>query len=291
VRAALLKVAQGWTPAHFAAQYGIPDAFDYLRSRERRIDAQAKDGATPLMVACLNGQTDAAAKLLALNHQFNVTDTMHETALHKAVRRDSALICRLLNAVGIDTTIRNSAGDTAADLARRLGYNDLQDSLTTVSVSGASPTLLRKFLSNRDSLSIRDLLKRDKSLASHRYAKDWTPLHFAAFEGDAESAAILLDNGAQVDAKNGNGTTALMLAVQEGKTDVVQLLLARKASVAAKDKQGWTPLHFAAQENRLEIARELVRAGAAKNAKDAKGRTPFDVATKMGRAEIAHALK
>jgi ankyrin repeat protein len=290
LRSFLSRKSVGWTAAHYAAQENIVDAFSYLRDHGKPLDTPANDGLTPLMVACINNKTEASAKLLVLNHQFDLVDAKRETALHKAVRQDNELLCKLLIAAGADTTIRNKDGESAGGLAHHLGFNDLEAALKTVSVTGASPTLLRKFLANRDAISIQEIVKKDKSLVTHRYAKDWTPLHFAAFEGDNASAGILLDNGADTEARNENGTTPLMLAVQEGRSEVVKLLLTRKASLSVRDKQGWTPLHIAAQENRVEIARDLIRAGARKNVRDNKGRTPRDVALMTGHELLAKSL-
>jgi ankyrin len=291
LRSAMSSAAQGWTAAHFAALYGITDAFTYLRQHGKPLDDKTNDGQTPLMIACVNNKPEAATKLLSLHCKVNTVDSKNETALHKVVRRNDELLARILVSAECDTTIRNSAGETAGDIALKMGNPDLERALETSSVSGASPTLLRKFLSNRDSISIQEIVRKDKSLVTHRYAKDWTPLHFAAFQGDQPSATALLEAGAEIDAANSNGTTPLMIAVQEGHVDIVKLLLDRRASVTARDKQGWTPLHIAAQEDRLEIAQALLRAGARKTTKDSKGRTPADVAQKTGHERLAQILK
>ena len=291
LRSAMAQAAQGWTAAHFAASYGITDAFTYLHRRGKSLDDKTSDGQTPLMLACVNDKVEAATKLLSLHCKINAVDSKHETALHKAVRRNDDLLARILVSAECDTTLRNNDGETAGDIALKTGNPALEKALEAASISGASPTLLRKFLNNRDPISVRDLLKKDKSLVTHRYAKDWTALHFAAFQGDRPSAAVLLDAGAEIDAANSSGTSPLMIAVQEGHADVVKLLLDRKASVAARDHQGWTPLHIAAQEDRLDIAQALLRAGARKTTKDSKGRTPADVAQKTGHERLAQILK
>jgi len=51
-----------------------------------------------------------------------------------------------------------------------------------------------------------------------------TPLHFAAKEGRTETVNLLLDRGADVNAKTENGETPLIAATNKGHTDIVQLL-------------------------------------------------------------------
>ena len=56
-----------------------------------------------------------------------------------------------------------------------------------------------------------------------------------AGRGDPAAVEALLDRGADVDAKDIDGRTALMLAIQNGHLDVVKALIAKGADVNAKD--------------------------------------------------------
>jgi peptidoglycan/LPS O-acetylase OafA/YrhL len=69
-----------------------------------------------------------------------------------------------------------------------------------------------------------------------------TPIAWAALAGDAESVRILLDHGADLNARNRDGSTALHSAAFLGRTDVVQLLLERGADPNARSDDGERPL-------------------------------------------------
>jgi ankyrin repeat protein len=56
---------------------------------------------------------------------------------------------------------------------------------------------------------------------------------------------LLLSKGANVDAVEGFGVTALHLAAGRGHKDVVELLLSRNADVGADDRDGWMALDWA----------------------------------------------
>ncbi|KAJ4461654.1 putative Protein S-acyltransferase 24 [Paratrimastix pyriformis] len=76
--------------------------------------------------------------------------------------------------------------------------------------------------------------------------KGQRPLHWAALTGNIQICKLLLDNGADVDARDNNGYTSLIVAVQHGFLMLVQYLLYRHASDALCDQAGHSPLHWAA---------------------------------------------
>ena len=70
-----------------------------------------------------------------------------------------------------------------------------------------------------------------------------TPLGWTALHGHVAAAKWLLDNGAEVNALNGDGSTALHSAAFMGQAEVVQLMLERGADPNAKHPNGALPIH------------------------------------------------
>ena len=88
-----------------------------------------------------------------------------------------------------------------------------------------------------------------------------TPLMYAAAVGSARAMALLLDNGAKVNATNATGATALIWAATD--IEKVRLLLARGADVNLASQRGRTALFLAARSARsAEIVKLLIAAGA-----------------------------
>ncbi|GMQ94957.1 MAG: hypothetical protein BMS9Abin13_067 [Patescibacteria group bacterium] len=112
-----------------------------------------------------------------------------------------------------------------------------------------------------------------------------------ALKGDMETVRRALEKGANVNTKDKDGTTALMIAVLYVHTEVTKLLLDRGADVNAKDKDGTTALMIAALFGQTEIADILLKYDADVNAKDENGTTALMHATTFGQTEIIALLK
>jgi ankyrin repeat protein len=105
-----------------------------------------------------------------------------------------------------------------------------------------------------------------------------TPLMQAAIAGSPEAMTLLIDAGADVNAQNAFGTTALMMSVAD--IDKVRLLLARGANVKAASKQGRTALFVAAMgDSSSEVVDLLITKGADVRTKDVFGNSLLVAAT------------
>jgi hypothetical protein len=90
-----------------------------------------------------------------------------------------------------------------------------------------------------------------------------TPLHHFAQNGDSESAAIFLDHGAELDARDEERrSTPLAWAAAAGQTRMVELLLRRGARAELPDDPPWaTPLAWAKRRGHDEVVRLLTEVG------------------------------
>jgi ankyrin repeat protein len=78
--------------------------------------------------------------------------------------------------------------------------------------------------------------------------------------GRLEIAEILIQHGADIDAKNAQGRTALMFAAGDNETDMARLLLAHGANPKIADKQGWTALRLAATHDAFNRDTQRIKA-------------------------------
>jgi ankyrin repeat protein len=108
-----------------------------------------------------------------------------------------------------------------------------------------------------------------------------TPLFHAATDNRLEAAKLLLAAGAQVDAQDEGGNSALHQAAQDYHPEMASLLIDKGgAKVDIEDDYGNTPLWRAVfnSENRGELITILLRAGADRNHRNKRGKSPLDLA-------------
>ena len=145
-----------------------------------------------------------------------------------------------------------------------------------------------------------------------------TPLHRACSSGNLDIIKFLIEHGADVSAKDGDGTyfsplstfaqiialtfnvfvlnlhlgdPPLEWAVERGHVEVVRTF-AKDLDVVAKNNKGRTLLHWAAYYGQKEMVIVLVKEfGADVNAVDNDGKSPFDLAMEHGKPEISELLK
>ena len=110
----------------------------------------------------------------------------------------------------------------------------------------------------------------------------------ATKRGDVAAVRAALKEGADANAAQGDGLTALHLAAQEGNLEITKLLLGAKANVEAKTKIGdYTPLHLAASGAHLTVVQALLAAGAKPGAvTTTTGVTPLHLAAKALGGEL-----
>jgi ankyrin repeat protein len=116
-------------------------------------------------------------------------------------------------------------------------------------------------------------------------------LREAARDGDTKALQELIGEGAEVDARDDDGKTALMHAVLLGETKTAGMLIDKGTSVDAKDDFGRTALMLAAENGRTETAEMLISRGAGLDARDNWGGTALTLAARYGKTGTAEALK
>lgn len=112
----------------------------------------------------------------------------------------------------------------------------------------------------------------------------------AIIAGDQRAVAAFLSEGANVNEKGADGFTPLHWAAYYGQADMIRYLVSRGAEVNAASPQYGTPLTLAATYGFKDAVKALLEAGADPGARDGAGKTPLDYAKDGGFAEIATLL-
>jgi ankyrin repeat protein len=119
-----------------------------------------------------------------------------------------------------------------------------------------------------------------------------SPVADAAMRGDGDQVRQLLRSGADVNAAQGDGMTALHWAAERRDAPMAEVLLAAGANPAATTRLGeYTPLHIAAKSGADGAARALLDAGANPEARTSTGgAAPLHFAAGAGDARVVEAL-
>ena len=232
------------------------------RRTRRKLDVQDSVGATPLMLAAQNGHAGVAELLLELGASAGIVDGEERTALHYAARNGDAAVVRTLLDAGASASTADAYGQTPLHTAAESGNEETARLLLG---AGAAPN------------------EPDRIF-------DSTPLHLAVRCNRVCIAQRLVEWGADIDARNEGGRSALHIAAGYGHTEAVKALLAAGADANLRDAREETPLHRPAYFQHLDCITALVEGGADLNAADENGNTPLHIAASMNRDRAAASL-
>jgi len=241
-------------------------------------------GWTELMEAVLNGDMAKVNVLLEKGVDINAKDHGGSTALMIATSKGNLEIAKALLNRGADVNIQDTDGRTA--LMEALGNSHI----------AVAQLLLEKGANTDDKAlflavwmgykSIVDAMLKSGIDVNIRNTDGMTPLMIAAEKGHTDVVESLLNKGADVNARSKNryipGETALMNAAEKGHTATVQVLLANGADANARDKEGRSPLMEAVKGRENTVIKALLAHGADVNAKDSSGATALIYAAQKG---------
>jgi len=135
------------------------------------------------------------------------------------------------------------------------------------------------------------LLKEDPKLINARDGDGRTALHWAALYGQKKVVELLLAEKADVNSLDEDGFTPLHWAATFNQSDAVKVLLANKADMNLKvPKYGWTALRLAVIHGHMATAEALLNGGADPNVKDEENIPLLHQAVIRGKKEMVELL-
>lgn len=139
-----------------------------------------------------------------------------------------------------------------------------------------------------DTARVKEMLEADPSLLWSRSADGFPVLGLAIFFGHGELARWLIDQGADVNAAATNTmrVAPVHAAVAMRDQETMRVLLERGADPNARQQVDYTPLHDAAGRGDIEMAKLLLAHGAQRDAVASDGMTPAALARKHEKPEF-----
>ncbi len=176
-------------------------------------------------------------------------------------------------------------------MRRLISYSSLIALVLTIAVHAAGPAPVADAAMAKDREAVKTLLKNGADVNAAQ-GDGMTALHWAARNGDAELAQMLLYAGANVKATTRlGGYSPLMMAAEQGNADVIKALIAGGSDAKAANTMGTTPLMLAARSGNPQAVTTLVENGAEIEAREKTfGQTPLMFAVSMNRVDAIKAL-
>jgi serine/threonine-protein phosphatase 6 regulatory ankyrin repeat subunit B len=221
------------------------------------VDQKNRKKQTALFMAAASGDDAVVEILAAANADLNPTDIEDKTPLLAASLNRHEKVANLLSARGVSYR--------PADL-KMTEVQEFQKNVLAPSTRAA-----------------------EKMNTSARNSTGQTPLLIACTKNDVEQVRLLIENGAEVNAKDFNGITALMIASVGGFNDLVSLLLKNKADPEIKNVKGWTALALAVSAGKVDAVKSIVQAKGRFDFK-LKGVTLLMLGAAKGHADVVQYL-
>jgi len=161
--------------------------------------------------------------------------------------------------------------------------------LLPTSILANSPAKLADAAEEKDQSAITSLIEAGADVNAAQ-VDGMTALHWAVYHDNTETARRLLQAGADVQAKNRYGVTPLSLASTNGNAEIVELLLENGADPNTALPGGETPLMTAARTGKLDPVKVLLKAGARVNDVEHNQQTAIMWAAADGHAKVVREL-
>ena len=258
-----LRRADGLAPLHLAAGEGYEGLISFLIERKANINIKNSSGATPLHEAVRLGKISVIQLVIKGGADINAQDAKGNSVLHIAAPpQEHQAIIKLLLEQKADPNLRDDHGDSPLhvlisinrkpEVVKTLLSGDVD--ISARNVTGQTPLYLAVQESRIDLIPL--LLSRGADI----FAADnsgVTPFDYAMkVRGPVLDSLITAETAAQ---KDGAGNTILHLAVKnKGDAYVVGKILEQKADINARNREGDTALHIAARMNLKETGEYIL---------------------------------
>uniref|UniRef100_A0A7N6AAS7 Ankyrin repeat domain 52 n=1 Tax=Anabas testudineus TaxID=64144 RepID=A0A7N6AAS7_ANATE len=297
---------EGRTALHLAARRGFVSCVEVLLKHQASYTLKEhKHKWTALHVAALGGHTDCDCVSALLEHGASALcrDSQGRTPLHLAASRGHAkllhsLIKAALKADPLDSLL-DHRGYTPTHWASYQGHEGclkilLENKLFSNQEGNLFTPLHCALVNGHDDAAELLVKVVGRQIVIVSDAKERTPLHAAAYSGNVAGLQLVLAQGAEVNAVDHCGLSALMVAADCGQTAAVEFLLHKaKPDLTLVDVNNNTALHLACSKGHemcaLLILGEISDSSLI-NATNSALQMPLHIAARKGLATVVQVL-
>ena len=257
----------GATSLHWAAAGGSVEVIREVLSTNRcNINAIDNNGETPLSVAAVHGNTDAALELIRQGAEKAVVNGVMGTPLHQAAAVGHVLTVKAMLKAGCPVDVVSSIGCSVLHSASMYGYVEVMDVLLSrgcdvnaTDYGGNTP--LDYAANGGKAKAVLKLIRygADKYTTGGMYGG---PVLAAAASRHWSTVQVMFDEGFPADGVTTDGLTLLHIVAAGGNVTLLQQLMKGGFNASRMDHYGLTPLHYAVMCRRDPCVKILMELGA-----------------------------
>ncbi|KAL1022513.1 hypothetical protein UPYG_G00028690 [Umbra pygmaea] len=283
--------SEGRTPLHRAAHRGHKNVARALIKAGAPIYNLDKQSNTALHLATINGHLSIVRSLLEEERQGTRRVSKNNQAqgsfLHIAAREDESKLAEVLLQCGAPVDVRDNRKRTALFHAVSQGWERTANILLKAGAT-VDRTVIDAAIELNNGAMLRLLLGHAGSSLS---MEDLVSALFSAVESNLDSVTTAIaESGVDINIRDQQGYTPLLLSVELGHTEAFRSLAAKKAIVDATLPNFSSALHLAAQNGNEIIAQTLLEMGLDPNLPGPKANTPLHLAVQHDRPAIVELL-
>ena len=238
-------------------------------------------GDTPLHIGVtLNRTPDVIQAILSGGADVHIRNIEGKTPLYIAVQEGRTLLIPLLISYGSEIFAADNSGVTPFDIALRTNNNTFNIMVTPESViqrDSAGNTMLHMAVRNWATPEQIGRILDNRANVDARNREGDTSLHIAVRTNQRESGVFLISRGADIYSLNSAGQSPLFIALV---SNPVREWIINSTTIILKDGLGNNMLHLAAQWNLNNVIPTIIRNGVFVEEPNATGETPLFMAVK-----------
>jgi len=242
---------------HWASQWNDVESATQLIRAGSDVNKSNRTGATPLQLAAINGSPEMLSVLLEAGADPNaVVSVTNDTPLMLAAKTGVAEAVEVLIEHGADVNTMETWGRTTPLMwASAEGHNEVVALLLDAGADVHARTIFVPPDTTRgfEGTAPRDRQEREVGPVQHA-SGELTSLHLTVRNGHHDTAELLLDAGADVNALVADGKNALGLAIFNGHYELASMLIDRGSDVNQADARNFSPLFWAVDRRNMETA-------------------------------------
>ena len=255
---------------HEATQNGLIEKVQRMVEQGTDVNTRDDYGRTPLHIASAQNHTIDMRVLIELGADVNAQDGQNRTPLMYAAADGKKGAAVLLVSERANVDIKDADGMRALEWAGSGGNSDLINFLRLITENKADTNQNLNHKISRIKSTQKKLEKTNQKEIVH-VAKDGlhikqfdikettSELMYAVKNGSLKQCRKLLQKGADINATNSTGQTALLVAMMSNRISMAKFLIEQGANTNMSSASGLTPLHYAALEGNDQMARILLQ--------------------------------